>query len=353
MGRSNVPTKLLIRLLRTPERVSEISDEQWNGVVEQGRKTQLLGQLATQFRQAGVFDRVLPAVQRHLMLAELTAKRRAEAAIWELAGLRRAIDPNIQVVVLKGCAYEVAGDANAAGRLFSDVDLMVHRHDLDKVQSSLIAVGWKPSRVDAYDLAYYRNWMHEVPPMEHVRRHTVCDLHHAINPPISRDYINPEKLFDRLVEVLPGIFVLSPTDRVIHCALHLLQEGEPKKLLRDLFDLHLLLGQHCGSENDKKQLRQRAQDLHVDKLVDAAIGASHALFAANPQGNKHSGWLQACVIRAARDANGKGSFVGEMAGIVVLAHSHWMKMPMRLLLPHLARKTWLRWFPENGGSSGN
>jgi hypothetical protein len=315
------------------------------------RRTQLLGQLATRLRIAGAFDRVLPAVQRHLILAELTSQRRDEAALWELKGMRKAIDPATPVVVLKGCAYMVAGDANATGRLFSDVDLMVRRHDLEAVESALISVGWKPSRVDAYDLAYYRNWMHEVPPMEHVRRHTVCDLHHAINPPISRYYIKPEKLFERLVEVLPGIFVLSPTDRVIHCALHLLQEGEPKKLLRDLFDLHLLLGQHCGSANGMEQLQHRAKELNVTRLVNVGIGASRALFAVSPHPSKVSSWLQACVVRAARDANGNGSFVGEMAGIAVLAHSHWMKMPMRLLLPHLARKTWLMWFPEKSDTA--
>jgi len=334
----------LITLLRSPQRVTEITDAQWNDVVEQGRKTQLLGQLAACLRRARVFDQVLPAVQRHLVLAELTAQRRAEAGLWELKGMRRAIDPTILVVVLKGCAYAAAGDVNAIGRLFSDVDLMVRRMDLDSVESSLISVGWKPSRVNDYDLAYYRNWMHEVPPMEHVRRHTVCDLHHAINPPVSRYYIDPEKLFAHLVEVLPGIHVLSPLDRIIHCALHLLQEGEPKKLLRDLYDLHLLIQQHLADEPDLVPLLVRADELRVGRPTRCAVGAAQNLFA-EPSAHRHGSWLQTQVERAAL-SGGEGATGDVVAGWAVLAHSHWMKMPLRLLVPHLARKTWLAWFPE-------
>jgi hypothetical protein len=341
-----MPPSQLIALLRNPQRVAEVSDAQWNVVIEQGRKNQMLGQLAAQLRQAGVFDLVLPAVQQHLKLDELTSRRRAEAALWELKGMRRAIDPAIPMVVLKGCAYAVAGDSNANGRLFSDVDLMVRRGDLDAVESSLISVGWKPGRVNDYDLAYYRNWMHELPPMEHVRRHTVCDLHHAINPPISRYYIQPENLFEHLVEVLPGIQVLSPSDRVIHCALHLLQEGEPKKLIRDLYDLFLLLQQHFGANQALAQLLARAGELGVSHPVETAVDAAQSLFSDSAPTTKHKGWLQRQVETAALNSLGKASLTAEVAGWAVLTHSHWMKMPMRLLVPHLTRKTWLTWFPE-------
>jgi hypothetical protein len=207
-------------------------------------------------------------------------------------------------------------------------------------------VGWKPSRVNDYDLAYYRNWMHEVPPMEHVRRHTVCDLHHAINPPVSRYYVDPEKLFASLVEVLPGIHVLSATDRIIHCALHLLQEGEPKKLLRDLFDLHLLLQQYLAPTQDLTRLLARANELGVDLPVITAVGAAQTLFSEKAAPLPRGGWLQAQVERAAVDTSGTNGAAGILAGWAVLAHSHWMKMPLRLLIPHLTRKTWLAWFPE-------
>jgi len=319
-----------------------VTDAHWNEVVEQGRKTQLLGQLAASLQGAQLLDKVPTAVQRHLALANLTITRRNESALWEAATMRRAIDPTIPMVLLKGCAYVACADDNAAGRLFSDIDVLVRRQDLPAVEADLVSVGWKPSRVNDYDLAYYRNWMHEVPPMEHVRRHTVVDLHHAINPPVSRFHVNPDQLFAHMVELRPGIFVLSATDRVIHCALHLLQEGEPKKLMRDLYDLHLLLRQHHGSAAGMEQLRNRSCELNVDALTEAAIGAARALFAEDLIQDERSGWLQACVDRAARQASGSTTVASELAGLALLAYSHWMKMPMHLLVPHLIRKSLLR-----------
>ena len=319
-----------------------MTDAHWNEVIEQGRKTQLLGQLAASLQGAQLLDKVPTAVQRHLVLANLTITRRNESALWEAATMRRAIDPTIPLVLLKGCAYVACADDNAAGRLFSDIDVLVRRQDLPAVEADLVSVGWKPSRVNDYDLAYYRNWMHEVPPMEHVRRHTVVDLHHAINPPVSRFYVNPDQLFERMVEIRPGVFALSATDRVIHCALHLLQEGEPRKLMRDLYDLHLLLRQHHGSAAGMEQLRQRACELNVDALTEAAIGAARALFADECIQDQRSGWLQACVDSAARQASGSTTVASELAGLTLLAYSHWMKMPMHLLVPHLIRKSLLR-----------
>src|SRR5450830_56822 len=332
----------LVELLRFPKSMTSVSDVQWNEIIEQGRKTHLMGQLAASLQRGEMLGNIPLAVKRHLELAALTATRRSESALWEIATIRRAVDPKISLVLLKGGAYLACADDNAVGRTFSDIDILVRRHELPAVEADLMSVGWKPSRMNKYDLGYYRNWMHEVPPMEHVRRHTVVDLHHAINPPVSRFHINPDKLFARMVEIRPGILVLSATDRVIHCALHLLQEGEPKKLMRDLYDLHLLLRQHHGSAAGMEQLRNRACELNVDALTGAAIGAARALFAENLVQGERSGWLQACVERAARQTSGNTTVASELAGLALLTYSHWMKMPMHLLVPHLIRKSLLR-----------
>jgi hypothetical protein len=337
-----VPSLQLISLLRSPQSVVDVLDAQWNEIIEQGRQTQLLGQLAAALVRARLLDKVPVAVRRHLALATLTSVRLGESALWEVDAMRRALDPAIPLVLLKGSAYVACADENAPGRLFSDIDVLVRRQDLPLMESDLVSAGWKPSRLNDYDLAYYRNWAHETPPMEHVRRHTVVDLHHAINPPVSRFYVDPDRLLERAIEVGRGVFVLSASDRVIHCALHLLQEGEPKKLMRDLYDLHLLLRQHHRSENGMEQLRHRARALNIEALLESAIGAAQALFSDAASPDRRSGWLQACVYRAAREANSNPSLVGHLAGTAVLAYSHWMKMPMHILLPHLVHKSLAR-----------
>ena len=338
-----MPSTRLIELLTSPETVSTVSDWDWNDIVLAARKNQLTGQLAAQLQRANQIEQIPIAVRRHLDLETLTSKRRGESALWEIATIRRAVDARFPLILLKGCAYLATGDDNSQGRLFSDIDVMVRQADLPGVETNLVAVGWKPGSVSAYDAAYYRNWMHEVPPMAHVRRHTVVDLHHAINPPISRYYVNPALLFKNLETISPGIFVLSPTDRIVHCALHLLQEGESRKLLRDLFDLFLLLEQHHGDESSTSQLMKRAVELNVDRPVTTAINAARAIFGrAEIQKAAGLDWLGQCVRRSALGAHGSPGLTSGFAATALLAHSHWMKMPINILVPHLLRKSMLR-----------
>ena len=333
----------LITLLQTPANANKVAAAHWNLVLVQARQSMLLGQLAALLQRSGQLDQLLPAVRKQLELELLTARRRGESAVWELGVMRRAIEPGVPVVVLKGCAYLVANDVNSTGRSFSDIDLLVAQKYLPGVELALVAAGWKPGAVDAYDAMYYRNWMHEIPPMAHLRRHTVIDLHHAINPPISRFYVSPAALLAGLVQTGIGVHVLAPLDRVIHCALHLIQEGETPKLLRDLFDLHLLVAQHCGDGPGWAALAARSQVLGVLGQVGAAVGAAQRIFATGGQlaplrHHLPTSWLVPVLVAASRQPLRMGGVSGQIAAWLLLAHSHWIKMPVRILLPHLLRK---------------
>ena len=316
-----------------------LPDSDWNVLIEQGRKTQLLGQLVALLQREKLLDNVPAAVLRHLVLVQRNITRRNESSQWEVITLRRVIDPKIPLLLLKGCAYVACADENAAGRVFSDMDILVRRQDLPVVESDMMSVGWMPHRMNDYDLGYYRNWMHEVPPMTHVRRHTVVDLHHAINPPVSRFYIPTDKLFELAQEVSPGVFVLCAVDRIIHCVLHLLQEGESTKLMRDLYDLHLLRRQHLRCATDWAMLRQRAISLNVAPLIESALGAAQIIFSRDSLSDESLGWLPVCLAHAARDAKGDSTLRGQLAGLALLVFSHWLKMPMHLLVPHLMHKS--------------
>lgn len=352
MGKQYLRYATLIALLRSPAKALRVEEGDWTDIIVHARKAQVLGQLAVRLQEGGHSIRLPQSVLNHLELATLTATRRMESAMWEVGVIRRAVDSQVPLVLLKGCAYAAIKDANSYGRLFSDVDILVPRQDLNSMESALFRAGWKPNRVDDYDAAYYRNWMHEVPPMEHVRRHTVVDLHHAINPPVSRFYVDPSRLLERLVEVQPGVFVLGTADRVIHCCLHLLQEGEPKKLLRDLYDLHTLVSQHYGGSSGTEELFLRAGDLQVLDLVKTAVGAANALFGTDSSAIGGIALLQGCLTRCAQEANGAdSSWPAAWSGTAVLAFSHWMKMPLHLLIPHLARKSFLRLVPERDNKS--
>jgi hypothetical protein len=103
--------------------------------------------------------------------------------------------------VLKGAAYVAAGLPAAAGRLFNDIDLLVPREQLPQAESALMLAGWHASGLSEYDKRYYRRWMHEIPPLQHVQRDTVIDLHHAILPETARYHPDTARLRSRAVAV--------------------------------------------------------------------------------------------------------------------------------------------------------
>ena len=94
-----MPQLELITLLQTPVNAKKVEAAQWNLILVQARQSMLLGQLAAWLQRNEQLDRLLPAVRKHLELELLTARRRGESAIWELGVMRRAIEPEVPVVV--------------------------------------------------------------------------------------------------------------------------------------------------------------------------------------------------------------------------------------------------------------
>lgn len=331
-----MPVTELIELLRAPEQAADFDAEQWATVLEQGQQQLLLGQLASLLQ-----DRVKPggfpqAVRRHFDLALLTANRRVEVALWEVGLIRSIIPAEIPVVLLKGVAYAAAKDFHSVGRLFTDLDLLVPRDSLDAVEGCLFSHGWLSGPVDEYDQKYYREWMHELPPMRHVRRQSVVDLHHAIIPVISKYSFGTDRLFQDAVEVAPNLYVLSPEDRIIHCAIHALIEGDTGKLLRELYDLSALIRQHAGQSSDATRILERARQLGLVELVVPPMQAAKYVFgsdAAMPD-ERIARWL-VCAAMSGQDSPGVEVRVARLG---LLGQSHRIKMPIGMLIPHLIRK---------------
>ena len=223
------PRELLTRALRTSESVARFSMGDWDMLVRQARRAGLLARLHAVLLQNGLFDRVPDAARWHFVAATTLATRQQIAVRWEIEKIRDALaELPFPLIVLKGAAYVVAGLPAATGRLFNDIDILVPRNELPAVEAALMLAGWHPTPLSAYDERYYRRWMHEIPPMQHVRRATVIDVHHAILPDTARYHPDSAKLRSRAVAVedLPGVYVLAAEDRILHSATHLFHDGE-------------------------------------------------------------------------------------------------------------------------------
>jgi hypothetical protein len=355
---STPSASLLQTALTDPRSVRSCSPAQWDLLVRQARRANLLGHLGSTLQEAGLMAAIPEAPRQHLVAAEVICRRQSISVRWEVQCIRQALARcGTPIVLLKGAAYEMAGLPPARGRLFSDVDILVPRALLDAVESALMLDGWQASDHDAYDQHYYRAWMHEIPPLRHVRRDTTIDVHHNILPAIARVRVDAQALIDAAVPVpgWDGVRVLQPVDMLLHSATHLFHEGEFANGLRDLFDIDALL-RHFGAD-------ARFWDDLVPRA--AALGLGRSLYYALQTSTQVLGtpvpprvlaaaraWrpvrpvaalMSWCWRHALQPAHASAETPGVRAARAALyLRSHWLRMPFPLMVWHLGRKAWLR-----------
>jgi len=349
---------LLLRTLLTPASALSLRPQDWDLLLRQARRAVLLARLAVALQPW--LDQVPPGPRHHLHAALMTARRQAKLTHWEVSRILAALEPlGVKPILLKGTAYLMAGLPASHGRVFGDVDILVPKSRIADIEAALFGHGWRfQDDLEAYDDRYYREWMHEIPPLTHEQRGSSLDVHHTILPPTARIQVNTAALFEdaRDLPGKPGVQVLAPVTMVLHSAAHLFHEGELEKGLRDLFDLDALL-------------RDFGRDLAFwAALVPRArtLGLSRPLFLALHYGNRLLGtpvpadtlrdaaadapaWprlMDACYDRALMPdhASCDDALTGS-ARLALYVRAHWLRMPASLLARHLARKAWLRLQP--------
>ena len=263
----------LLLLLREPAQAGELSLSQWETVVRLARQGRLLATLDARLQAAGQGERIPAVVGAHLAGARNLAALRRHHLERELAALAAALPAEVPIVLLKGCAYVVSGAGIAAGRMPSDVDILVAPNDLTRTEAALQAAGWVFDGVlDAHDVRYYRDWSHELPPLRRPGQPLEVDLHHAISPPVGRAPVDTAILLRAAVAV-PGARwqVLQGHDQILHAAIHLFQDSELNDSLRGIVDIAGLLREHVANEAELAALRRRADELQVSAMLEDAL----------------------------------------------------------------------------------
>lgn len=332
--------------------------QEWDRVIRLARRLRLLARLAESLASSGLLEQVPPQPRRHL-LAELRLSRwRGDSLVWTLRQVSAALgDAEYPSVLLKGAAYMAQGLPIAAGRLPSDLDILVPLTAISRAQCSLVAAGWRSVELDEHDRRYYEDWSHEVPPMRHPRMGVELDLHHNILPPVGRNPIDIAPLLGRLQ---PSMWqpwqVLHPVDQVLHSAAHLFFDSELRDRVRDLVDLDGLF-RHFGADGRFwTSLTARASELGLAEPLALAChfcvrwlgtpvphAARSAISDLGP-GEGRRAWLlpllEHVLTPAAPDE--VPSWTTDAAAAVLLARYHRRRLPMRILLPHLWHKLKVR-----------
>ncbi|RJG23247.1 nucleotidyltransferase domain-containing protein [Massilia cavernae] len=347
---SGVP--LLLRVLREPAAAAGFSLPEWDLLLRQAAVASLVPALRTMLEAAGV--EAPPPARAHLDWMQALAARHALAVRWEVREIRRALDGlGLPVILLKGAAYALSGMPAARGRMFSDIDILVPKSRLDAVEAALMMHGWVSTQHDAYDQRYYRTWMHELPPMQNVKRETVIDVHHAILPETARARPDSGKLRAAALAIPgeDGLATLAPVDMVLHSAVHLFHEGELDNGLRDLLDIHRLLQHFGGHPGFWTALPARALELQVGRSLYYALHYAARLLAtpvppealAALSGVRPPPALQALIDALFDRAllpnhdSCRGPLTGT-ARYLLYVRSHWLRMPPLLLARHLLHK---------------
>lgn len=345
----------LLLALRNPRAMADFPPDTWDIVVHGAHAAGLLGRLAALARSAGVDESLPVPVRRHLRASLTIAEQQHRAVRWELSQLSTTLaEIEGPVVLLKGAAYAAAGLAPAPGRLFSDIDLLVPKAQLNATEAALMLGGWNSNHHDRYDQRYYRQWMHELPPMTHIKRRTVLDLHHNILPETARIKTRPDLILAaaRPLAEFPRFSIPDPVDLVLHSATHLFHEGEWQHGLRDLVDLDALLRDHGREPAFWERLFERADRLNLglplfyglrycSMLLRTPCPADATARCSTRPGAIGTAMMDTLFLAAFATAH--HSFRSRLSGPATLGlyvRSHWLRMPLPLLLPHLARKSW-------------
>jgi hypothetical protein len=336
----------LVQALRDPRDLPAWTPSQWELLVRQARSAELLSRLAALLEDLGLLDEVPAAPRIHLLAARTVWQAQEEAVHREVTQVQRALAPTgSEIILLKGAAYLYAGLPAARGRVFSDIDILVPRAALPQVEAALMLHGWATTHHDAYDQRYYREWMHELPPMQHVSRQTVLDVHHAIVPLTARLKPDSAKL---LAAALPlpghaGLKVLAPDDMVLHSAAHLFLNEELSHGLRDLLDLDSLL-RHFGAHGGFwSALRARAGEMDLERpLAYALCYAQRILGTPVPVealASPVSMLMDALYLRALQpDHPTADDTLTPLARWLLYVRAHWLRLPPGRLARHLTVK---------------
>ncbi len=346
---------VLLRVCRCPQEAAALDLPQWELLIRQARSAELLAHVHALLKRQGLLHQVPPAPLLHLESARVHARAQRRVVRWELHCLVQALRPlGIPVLALKGAAYLLAGLPNSPGRLFHDVDILVPRAALPEVERVLVQHGWMSTHLDRYDQRYYRTWMHELPPMRHIRRRTVLDVHHNILPDTACLHPDPRLLLRAAYPPdpqRPELQVLAPLDMVLHSATHLFHDGELERGLRDLTDLDLLLRHFGGRDGFWEELPERAARLDLLRPLFYALRYCRRMLGTPIPDDT----LQACrsaappaprlrlmdalFTRALEVDHPTHRQAGEgLARWLLYVRGHYLRMPLYLLIPHLLRK---------------
>jgi hypothetical protein len=331
--------RLLVDALRNPASVEMLDGGQWTELISIARAESLIGSLAHRVKDVAVPDRVRAVLQDAIEAHDLARQQ----ALWEAdCALRALAEYPGKIVLMKGTAYVAANLDAGVGRSIGDLDIMVAREDLPVVEAALLDAGWEWVKPDPYDDQYYREHMHELPPLIHRERDRMIDVHHTILPLTAAPKPDAKAILDDAVRLDNGLYVMAPADMVLHSIAHLFADGDLAGGLRNLWDINLLLRHFSeADENFWAELASRAQIHGLRVELARALRLAALIYGASLDniGSVETAISDNLYVRRLLARDGYGRETRKLTRFAFYVRSHWLRMPPLMLARHL----WTKW----------
>jgi Uncharacterised nucleotidyltransferase len=350
---------LLLRAFADPGLAASLGVEGWELLLAQSRRTDLTARLSYWIEDAGVIAGVPDCIRTQFAAARVAAASSRRVLEWEVNRLHRVLTrAGYPMLLLKGAAYAIAGLPLARGRTSLDIDIMVPRDQLDRIEKHLVAHGWEPAKLDVYDRRYYQRWSHELPPLRHRERGTELDVHHTILPPLSRLRPDPSAFWRSAVTLPDGSRAFCATHMALHVAVHLFQEGEIAGGLGGLVDFAELCRYFGRDPGFWQDLVPAAVELGLVRPLYYALRYSSLSLGTTVPARVMADAVRAGAppppVGAAMDLMVRRALIPDLpefrsawrrvARLCLYIRSHWLRMPPLALALHLLRKAWVRRF---------
>jgi len=336
------------------KKVPHLTNEELGQFVQLLRESKLLSSCYHAFKNTDEWNELPSFLKKHLSSARVYSDRQAAQVIYETGIIQKALeDVNIYPIFLKGASYTLRKSENAAGRICSDLDVLVDKKELAEAEEALNQVGWQTKKLNDYDERYYREWSHEIPPMINLHRGTVIDLHHNIVLPISGRKPDIALLRKNFVTLDCGARVLSPEATILHSAVHLVINEDLSSAYRDVYDLVCLIRQY-QTETFWEQLSKLASRLEFNrvlliamllcqKMASIELPKSFINALSEHTNFKTAQWYVNYLLYYAIRPN--SSFIAnsrsKIAAKLVYVVGHTQKMPLPILIKHTAHKLYI------------
>ncbi len=344
-------SRQLFNILLQPELALSFDNLTLSNLIHVLRAQRLLAIFTQQALEQNIVDKFESKAKGHLLSSLVVVQRQNQQVEAEASIINHVLEDVAEhVVFLKGAAYSLAGYNFSKTRAFSDIDILVDRESIEKCEKALTEDGWIMQEISSYDDRYYRQWAHEIPPMQHATRGTFIDVHHNLIPIVSGDAPDVKLLAEYITTLDSGLSVFTPEAQFVHSAVHLLRNEDYQCSTRDLFDLYFMIKQNdpnfalrCFKVGEKIGFDyETALILKIlDSNFDVELG-DYRSFTPNlkksPLRWRFDVWLMTRVLRPYHSKI-KGHKIHAFYLFIAMLRGHAIKMPVWLLTYHMVVKS--------------